>query len=176
MASRRLKRLALIIALLLIVHATVITPAIAADLPVPSAQTTSNPGPTTSNTPAPTSTKGPPKTQVITSVSSNADGGVVTLTLTTTTDPVSTDDPTATGGANPNNSNAKGQEGGSNTNVVTAAIVVGTVVVAAAFGIWIFRKWKLSPSRGFKEKIQPVDFSPRSHESDTMFLRELNEP
>ncbi|RIA85717.1 hypothetical protein C1645_781256, partial [Glomus cerebriforme] len=58
-------------------------------------------------------------------------------------------------------------------NVVTAAIVVGTVVVAAAIGIWIFRKWKLSPSRNFKEKIQPVNFTPRSHESDTVFLREL---
>jgi hypothetical protein len=27
---------------------------------------------------------------------------------------------------------------------MTAGIVVGTVVVAAAIGIWIFRKWKLS--------------------------------
>jgi len=72
--------------------------------------------------------------------------------MTTTTDPVSTDDPAATDGANVNNSNSKGQEGGSNTNVVTAAIVVGTVVVAAAFGIWIFRKWKLSVSFLIKKK------------------------
>lgn len=81
----------------------------------------------------------------------------------------------------PSSANSLGSNSGSSSdssgNVVTAAIVVGVVVIVSALGIWIFRKWKLSPSRDFKEKIQPVDFSPsRDHNSDTVFLRELNEP
>ncbi|CAI2167484.1 1869_t:CDS:2 [Funneliformis geosporum] len=72
------------------------------------------------------------------------------------------------------NQNTESSDSGG--NVITAAIVVATVVVCAAIGIWIFRKWKLTPSRNFKEKIQPVNFAPRTHESDTVFLRELNEP
>jgi hypothetical protein len=41
--------------------------------------------------------------------------------------------------------------------------------------LFFFFKKKINkqPSRNFKEKIQPVA---RSQESDTMFLRELNEP
>lgn len=36
------------------------------------------------------------------------------------------------------------KDSGSSTQLATAGIVVGAVVVAAAIGIWVFRKWKLS--------------------------------
>ncbi|KAL1914378.1 uncharacterized protein VTP21DRAFT_8958 [Calcarisporiella thermophila] len=70
------------------------------------------------------------------------------------------------------------KDDGSGGQLVTAGIAIGCVVVAAAIGIWIFRKWKLSPSRDFKEKIQGGGnpFRQRTHESDTVFLRELQEP
>jgi len=139
---------------------------------------TPNPGTTKDQPPNPpagsTSTKG---TRITTVTTAEPNGNVVTLTLTTTTDGIPTDEAVPTDGASADPGPNKSEGGGgSSGNVITAVAVVGGAVVAAAFGIWIFRKWKLSPSRGFKEKIQPVDFSPRSHESDTMFLRELNEP
>ncbi|KAG0325697.1 hypothetical protein BGZ99_000287 [Dissophora globulifera] len=66
---------------------------------------------------------------------------------------------------------------GSTSNLATAGIVVGSVIVAAAIGIWVFRKWKLSPSRDFQSKIRGDDYQdyPRSYESDTVFLRNLGD-
>ncbi|CAG8556589.1 4544_t:CDS:2, partial [Cetraspora pellucida] len=103
----------------------------------------------------------------VVTISNNAPN-VITITSTSLLD-----SPTSKSNVNSANSN----DSSSSTSIITAAIVVGTVVVAAAIGIWIFRKWKLTPSRNFKEKIQPVvDFGPRSAESDEMFLRGLHEP
>ncbi|KAF9574247.1 Eukaryotic translation initiation factor 6 [Mortierella alpina] len=71
------------------------------------------------------------------------------------------------------------KDGGGTSNLATAGIVVGAIVVAAAIGIWIFRKWKLSPSRDFQSKIRGDgdDYQdyPRSYESDTVFLRNLGD-
>ncbi|KAG0286313.1 hypothetical protein BGZ96_009549 [Linnemannia gamsii] len=74
----------------------------------------------------------------------------------------------------PTNSDNKKSTGG---NLATAGIVVGSVVVAAAIGIWVFRKWKLSPSRDFQRKIGGDDYQdyPRTYESDTVFLRNLGD-
>jgi len=115
--------------------------------------------------------KNQPKNGGTITITSSDPGNVVTITsFSTSVGPV-TQPP-----AKKPNQTAPADDSSGGGSVVTAAIVVGTVVVAAAIGIWIFRKWKLSPSRNFKEKIQPVNFTPRTHESDTMFLRELNEP
>lgn len=50
-------------------------------------------------------------------------------------------------------------------------------MVVAAIGIWVFRKWKLSPSDDFQTKIRGDDYQdyPRSYESDTVFLRNLGD-
>lgn len=45
-------------------------------------------------------------------------------------------------------------EGDTNKTGITIGVAIGSVVVAAAIGVWIFRKWKLSPSRQFKSKIR----------------------
>ncbi|KAL1925242.1 uncharacterized protein VTP21DRAFT_125 [Calcarisporiella thermophila] len=60
--------------------------------------------------------------------------------------------------------------------LMTAGIAIGCVVVAAAIGIWVFRKWKLSPSRSFREKVYGNDspgWSARSKDMDKEFLRQL---
>jgi len=148
--------------------------------PTPTQQPTAQP---TTDTPtaAPPPSKADPTTDPRPATSARS---VVTLTSTSTIPNSLLNAPTLPpiGAAqqnqnNTNNNNGGGGGGGvSGANAVTAGIVLGSVVVAAAIGIWIFRKWKLSPSRNFKEKIQPVDFAPRSHESDTVFLRQLHEP
>ncbi|KAG0298339.1 hypothetical protein BGZ97_004056 [Linnemannia gamsii] len=80
----------------------------------------------------------------------------------------------ATGSPSPSNTPEKKSSG---ANLATAGIVVGSIVVAAAIGIWVFRKWKLSPSRDFQRKIGGDDYQdyPRSYESDTVFLRNLGD-
>ncbi|CAG8433098.1 7769_t:CDS:2 [Ambispora gerdemannii] len=146
--------------------------------------TSKNPQPTSSNSgnePSPSSAgqtpaqspTAPPKASTIVTVSTSGNA-IITITSTSYSyDAVPTNSPTSSG------SNSASSGGSSDSSgLVTAGIVVGSIVVAAAIGIWIFRKWKLSPSRNFKEKIQPVNFAPnvRDHNSDTVFLRELNEP
>ncbi|CAO3567754.1 unnamed protein product [Mortierella alpina] len=44
--------------------------------------------------------------------------------------------------------------GDTNKTGITIGVAIGSVVVAAGIGVWIFRKWKLSPSRQFKSKIR----------------------
>ncbi|KAF9282898.1 hypothetical protein BGZ88_010793 [Linnemannia elongata] len=87
--------------------------------------------------------------------------GSATATVSTTATPI----PTGT------------SDKSTGTNLATAGIVVGSVVVAAAIGIWVFRKWKLSPSRDFQRKIGGDDYQdyPRTYESDTVFLRNLGD-
>ncbi|KAF9944316.1 hypothetical protein BGZ65_012247, partial [Modicella reniformis] len=79
--------------------------------------------------------------------------------------------------ASPTPTNNKESTSGGGAKLATAGIVVGSVVVAAAIGIWVFRKWKLSPSRDFQSKIRGDDYQdyPRSYESDTVFLRNLGD-
>ncbi|KAL1919608.1 uncharacterized protein VTP21DRAFT_1539 [Calcarisporiella thermophila] len=69
------------------------------------------------------------------------------------------------------------KEDTSGNQLVTAGIALGCVIGAAAIGIWVFRKWKLSPSRNFKEKINTgMQYRERTQETDTAFLRELQQP
>ncbi|KAF9958666.1 hypothetical protein BGZ70_009120 [Mortierella alpina] len=65
----------------------------------------------------------------------------------------------------------------SGNKLATAGIVVASVVVAAAIGIWVFRKWKLSPSRDFQSKIRGDEYSdyPRNYDSDTLHLRNIGD-
>ncbi|KAG0084962.1 hypothetical protein BGZ92_009416 [Podila epicladia] len=42
----------------------------------------------------------------------------------------------------------------SNKTGITIGVVVGAIVIAGGIGVWVFRKWKLSPSRQFKSKIR----------------------
>ncbi|KAF9099509.1 hypothetical protein BGX23_001654 [Mortierella sp. AD031] len=42
----------------------------------------------------------------------------------------------------------------SNKAAITIGVVVGAIVIAGGIGVWVFRKWKLSPSRQFKSKIR----------------------
>ncbi|ORY02015.1 hypothetical protein K493DRAFT_312199 [Basidiobolus meristosporus CBS 931.73] len=77
-------------------------------------------------------------------------------------------------------------ESGSNRSLVAAGVSVGVVVVLASVGIFIFRKWKLSPSRRFRSKLEegesyhqlPSRSGSRrdlaSHNQDTVFLKELH--
>ncbi|KAF9950849.1 hypothetical protein BGZ72_007566 [Mortierella alpina] len=67
--------------------------------------------------------------------------------------------------------------GDSGNKLATAGIVVASVVVAAAIGIWVFRKWKLSPSRDFQSKIRGDEYSdyPRNYDSDTLHLRNIGD-
>ncbi|KAF9970924.1 hypothetical protein BGZ73_006204 [Actinomortierella ambigua] len=81
--------------------------------------------------------------------------------------------------ASPTNSAPPKETGGSSSTdtLRTVAIVVGAVIIAAAIGIWVFRKWKLSPSRDFQSKIRGDDYQdyPRPYENDTMHLRNLGD-
>ncbi|KAG0347038.1 hypothetical protein BG004_000263 [Podila humilis] len=49
---------------------------------------------------------------------------------------------------------ASKDERGSNTTSVTIGVVVAAILIAAGIGVWVFRKWKLSPSRQFKSKMR----------------------
>ncbi|KAF9198758.1 hypothetical protein BGZ49_000329 [Haplosporangium sp. Z 27] len=75
-------------------------------------------------------------------------------------------------------SNTSNSSSPSANKLAAAGIVVGSVVVAAAVGIWVFRKWKLSPSRGFQDKIRGEEYQdyPRSYEADTVYLRNMDTP
>ncbi|KAG0368664.1 hypothetical protein BGZ54_001475 [Gamsiella multidivaricata] len=47
-----------------------------------------------------------------------------------------------------------GSSSSSNKMAITIGVVIGAVVIAGGIGVWVFRKWKLSPSRQFKSKIR----------------------
>ncbi|KAI1295252.1 Methyltransferase-like protein 7B [Mortierella claussenii] len=116
---------------------------------------------TTTTTATAVTTSGAPRTKSTTTAA-------VTSLLTSTTATSSTT-------ALPTQTSAESSGGGD--KLYTAGIVVGSVVVAAAIGIWVFRKWKLSPSRDFQTKIRGDDFTdyPRTYESDTVHLRQLGD-
>ncbi|KAK9762821.1 hypothetical protein K7432_011064 [Basidiobolus ranarum] len=145
--------------------------------PEPTKPTNPTPG-TTPPVPTPGSTAKPPTTKYssIMVTVTNSNGSKVTSVSTTSS--VETDipsDPPA---------KQEGSDSGSSKTVMTVGIVVGCVVVLSAVGIWVFRKWKLKPSRNFKDKINSDTdnfFSPPAHSTvsnrdrDAVFLRELNE-
>ncbi|KAF9403269.1 hypothetical protein BGZ94_004665 [Podila epigama] len=91
--------------------------------------------------------------------------------ITTTVTTAATKNPSPTPAEN------KSDKSGSTSQLATAGIVVASVVVAAAIGIWVFRKWKLSPSRDFQSKIRGDDYTdyPRNYENDTVYLRNLDQ-
>ncbi|KAF9907567.1 hypothetical protein EC991_010779 [Linnemannia zychae] len=45
------------------------------------------------------------------------------------------------------------EETNGNQMALTIGVIIAAIVIASVIGIWIFRKWKLSPSRQFKSKI-----------------------
>ncbi|KAF9920303.1 Methyltransferase-like protein 7B [Linnemannia zychae] len=129
------------------------------------APTTPTPVTPTPNIPTPpppvSSTGGPIKTTPVATTATTA-----SLTAT----------PTATTPA----SSGKTETGTtSNNKLATAGIVVAAVVVAVAIGIWVFRKWKLSPSRDFQSKIRGDEYTdndyPRSYENDTVRLHQMGD-
>ncbi|KAG0361910.1 hypothetical protein BG005_007097 [Podila minutissima] len=162
-----------------------ILPLAPGDQPPPGQGTTSSPtGPTTpaippvNNTSTTTSTSVVPlpptnitSTIPITSASSTLSVPKGPTSIIATSSTVSSGIPTPT-------PTKKADEGGASQQLLTAGIVVGSVVVAAAIGIWVFRKWKLSPSRDFQSKIRGDDYTdyPRNHENDTVYLRNMDQP
>ncbi|KAL7748934.1 hypothetical protein RI367_005582 [Sorochytrium milnesiophthora] len=68
--------------------------------------------------------------------------------------------------------------GASSTTIalISAAAVVAFVGVVA--GVWVFRKWKLKPSRTFKQKLNPdapFQNRGRTYDSDARFVRDLRD-
>ncbi|KAG0038254.1 hypothetical protein BGZ82_000698 [Podila clonocystis] len=145
----------------------------------PITTTTTNPEPpvttTTTDPPVTTTTIDLPVTTTTTTI--------ITTTTTqdvTTQPPTSTSDPTttkskastssdhgshqSTGSAIPPTITSDGADkpsnvpstsgSSSNKTSITIGVVVGAIVIAGAIGVWVFRKWKLSPSRQFKSKIR----------------------
>ncbi|KAG0049963.1 hypothetical protein BGZ83_005231 [Gryganskiella cystojenkinii] len=66
-------------------------------------------------------------------------------------DPSST---SSTGATLPSEAASTSQGSSSNKTAITIGVVIGAIVVAGGIGVWVFRKWKLSPSRQFKSKIR----------------------
>lgn len=90
-----------------------------------------------------------------------------------------TPSPTALPSASPTASAAADSGSGPSPvgrSVIIVIAVVGGVFVMAFLSFQVYRKWRLAPSSRFEEKLQPIDFAPRHHQSDTVFFRELNEP
>ncbi|KAF9921404.1 hypothetical protein FBU30_008606 [Linnemannia zychae] len=104
--------------------------------------------PTTEPTTEPTSkTKSTSKTKPTTSSSSSRGGHTKTDSdhATSTSNNVVKPSDTSSSG---------GETSSSNKAAVTIGVVVGAVVICGGIGVWVFRKWKLSPSRQFKSKIR----------------------
>ncbi|KAG0280331.1 hypothetical protein BGZ95_010532 [Linnemannia exigua] len=86
--------------------------------------------------------------------------GITSTTTATTTQnrPSSQMDPTATKASKdeevePTTLSEHKEETHGNQMALTVGVIVAAIVIATVVGIWIFRKWKLSPSRQFKRKI-----------------------
>ncbi|KAG0327736.1 hypothetical protein BG000_000817 [Podila horticola] len=62
--------------------------------------------------------------------------------------------PQSTSGTKPSTLPASKDESGGNKTSITIGIVIAAILIAAGIGVWVFRKWKLSPSRQFKSKIR----------------------
>ncbi|KAG0302648.1 hypothetical protein BGZ97_002232 [Linnemannia gamsii] len=130
----------------------------ATSIPSPSddaATTTEEPEATTATAEAPGETTADP-------VSEPTDPAVAitsTSSSTTTATRKSTQmDPTVTkaskdGEVEPTTLPEHKEETNSNAMALTIGVIIAAVVVASFIGIWIFRKWKITPSRQFKSKI-----------------------
>ncbi|GJJ76952.1 hypothetical protein EMPS_09311 [Entomortierella parvispora] len=68
-------------------------------------------------------------------------------------DPSSTMSSAGAGVTRPADASTSGTSS-SNKTAITIGVVIGAIVVCAGIGVWVFRKWKLSPSRQFKSKIR----------------------
>ncbi|KAF9989545.1 hypothetical protein BGZ75_006092 [Mortierella antarctica] len=139
----------------------------------PPSTTTTVPETTTTTTTVPTTTD--TTTIETTTIATTTTSTTTTTTTTTTSSPivspftshhpirtsVSVSKPDTTTEAVPTSSSDaalkpsdSSSEGGTNKTGITIGVAIGSVVVAAGIGVWIFRKWKLSPSRQFKTKIR----------------------
>ncbi|KAG0011271.1 hypothetical protein BGZ81_002284 [Podila clonocystis] len=123
--------------------------------PVPSEQppTTTEEHPATTPAPEPITSQQPSQEPVETpppvNPSSSDDG---TPSHTGATDDIS---PTAgTPGTKPSTLPESKDESGGNKTSITIGVVIAAILIATGIGVWVFRKWKLSPSRQFKSKIR----------------------
>ncbi|KAF9299818.1 hypothetical protein BGZ74_008607 [Mortierella antarctica] len=154
------------------------TPATTTEPPVTTTTTTEPPITITTTTepPVTTTTTDPPvtttTTTTITTTSTTQD--VTTQPPTSTSDRTTTKSktstssdrgghqstgsvvhPTVTSNSADRPSNLPSTSGSSsNKTGITIGVVVAAIVIAGGIGVWVFRKWKLSPSRQFKSKIR----------------------
>ncbi|GJJ75343.1 hypothetical protein EMPS_07701 [Entomortierella parvispora] len=136
--------------------------------------------PSTVSTALPTTTLPITSTQVSTAAPTTTIAPVITSVHTTTVavTTATTISTTTSIAPLPTNQSASDSNTGTNSQLKVTGIIVGSVVVAAAIGIWVFRKWKLSPSRDFQSKIRGDDYTdyPRGYENDSVHLRNMESP
>ncbi|KAF9206613.1 hypothetical protein BGZ59_011597 [Podila verticillata] len=60
----------------------------------------------------------------------------------------------STAGTKPSTLPTAKNESGDNKTSITIGVVIAAILISAGIGVWVFRKWKLSPSRQFKSKIR----------------------
>ncbi|KAL1921556.1 uncharacterized protein VTP21DRAFT_11272 [Calcarisporiella thermophila] len=136
--------------------------------PNPSTLNPKNPGPTPTPDPVPSTSRGRgPRTSTSVVIVPPASSGALDQSQLRPSQSVQAMD------AQPQ------QQDNSGGQLMTAGIAIGCVVVAAGIGIFIFRKWKLSPSNRFKDKMRGSDAGfgfTRSRKSNADFLRELQDP
>lgn len=61
--------------------------------------------------------------------------------------------------ASDSDNDSKGLPKGALIAIIVCAVVIGVAAIA-----WtLFRKWKLRPSKGFDQRMQPIDFSPNNN-------------
>ncbi|KAJ1301637.1 hypothetical protein OPQ81_008882 [Rhizoctonia solani] len=128
--------------------------------------------PTTSSTPTPTSTSSTRAVQAP-QTSQTTQQAAETPTLN-----IATNSPTATAARNPSVSviaitstqaaaeaSASAEAQAKKTQKITRNTIISLVVIASCIGgaiaIWtVIRKWKLSPSEKFDDRMQPIDWAP----------------
>ncbi|BEJ17089.1 hypothetical protein CspHIS471_0604900 [Cutaneotrichosporon sp. HIS471] len=68
----------------------------------------------------------------------------------------------------------EGEESGGLPKGALIAIIVCSVVIGVGGIAWtLFRKWKLKPSKGFDQRMQPIDFRPGTDMGDDFFEKTM---
>ncbi|KAG0085390.1 hypothetical protein BGZ92_009029 [Podila epicladia] len=102
-------------------------------------------------------TQGPVETSPPANPSSSDDDTPSTRTHTSTPDenvPTAGTPGTSQSTVGPSTLPESKDESGGNKTSITIGVVIAAILIAAGIGVWVFRKWKLSPSRQFKSKIR----------------------